>query len=119
MSRRTYKGLKIDFDADECAGSLVPSTTTTPKTMPKKPNRPSPNKPSSRPNRFQILSLGASEGEAEDEAEDDDEVEDDDDEEAEVEDETDDYESISNELNGLSSRNGDVEADDSYWALAP
>lgn len=112
MSRRTYKGLKIGFDADECAGPLA--STNALKTISKKPNHPSPNKPSSRTNRFQVLSFGASEGEAEDEAED---GEDDDD--AEVEDETDDYESISNELNGYSSRNGDVEADDSYWSLTP
>lgn len=108
MSRRTYKGLHIGFDADECAGPLATTTTTMPKTMPKKLSLPSPNKPSSRPNRFQVLSFGGSEGEAEDEAEDD----------TEDEDETDDYESISNELNSHSSRNGGVEADDSYWALS-
>jgi hypothetical protein len=108
MSRRTYKGLQIGFDADECAGPLATTTSTTMfKTMPKKHPHPSPNKPSSRPNRFQVLSFGGSEGEAEDEAEEDTE-----------EDETDDYESISNELNSHSSRNGGIEADDSYWALS-
>lgn len=111
MSRRTYKGLKIGFSPDECARPLatipmLPKTMS--KTMPNKSIHPSPNKPTSRPNRFHVLSFGGSEGEPEDEAEDD--VEDE---------ETDEYESISNELNSRSSRNGGVETDGSNWAWSP
>lgn len=112
MSRRTYKGLKIGFNPDECARPLatipmLPKTMskTMSKTMPNKSIHPSPN---NRPNRFHVLSFGGSEDEAEDEAEDD--VEDE---------ETDEYESISNELNSRSSRNGGVETDGSNWAWSP
>lgn len=103
MSRRTYKGLKIGFNPDECARPLA--TIPMSKTMPKKSIHPSPNKPNSRPNRFHVLSFDGSEGEAEEEVED--------------EEETDEYESISNELNSFSSRNGGVETDGSNWTWSP
>lgn len=57
ISRRTYKGMRIWFCPDECAGPLAG-----PINLPKKTMNPSPTKPASRPNRFQILSLDGSEG---------------------------------------------------------
>ena len=63
MSRRTYKGMRIWFSRDECAEPLVKINT-----MLRKKMHPSPNKPATRPNRFQLLSLdGTEEGEGDDE----------------------------------------------------
>lgn len=63
MSRRTYKGMRIWFSRDECAEPLVKINT-----MLRKKMHPSPNKPATRPNRFQLLSLdGTEEGKGDDE----------------------------------------------------
>lgn len=79
MSRRMYKGLRIWFHPDECAGPLADTIN-----LPKKVPNPSPNKPASRPNRFQLLSLDGSEEEEEEDG----------------------YESIPDGLNSHSSLNG-------------
>lgn len=76
MSRRTYKGMRIAFHPDECAEPLVKIPTWSRKSM-----QPSPNKPVSRPNRFQLLSTDGTEDGL-------------------------DYESIQDELNSQSSFNG-------------
>jgi ribosomal protein L14 len=79
MSRRTYKGMRIAFYPDECAEPLA-------KVTPKRDMHPAPNKPVSRPNRFQLLSLDGTENEEEE----------------------DDYENIHDDLNSHSSVNGGV-----------
>ena len=61
MSRRTYKGMRIWFSPDDCAEPLVKINT-----MSKKKIHPSPNRPTTRPNRFQLLSLDGTEEEGDD-----------------------------------------------------
>ena len=65
MSRAAYKGMKIEWYADECAQPL-------PKTqhIPRKENAPLPvKKPSTTVNRFQMLNMDGTEDGSEEEDE--------------------------------------------------
>ena len=65
MSRAMYKGMRIEWYADECALPLPKMQH-----VPKKENVPAPvKKPSTTVNRFQMLNLDGTEDESEEDEE--------------------------------------------------